>query len=599
MSRVDPHARLPSVAEGDDAALAEQLDRYQHLLDSGNDTQRMQFLQQHPELISYCKQLDALCGLAYSATDARMDAANEPAEQRMPLGSSAASSDSPPGETFPRPFGKFELLEEIGRGGMGVVYKARQRDLDRLVAVKMILPSRIPSGAELRRFYREAKSAGCLKSPYVIEVYELGEHDGQHYFAMPYIEGGNLADLTERQRMPADDAARLLAQVADGVQCLHEHGLVHRDLKPSNILLDPAGRPYVADFGLAKFCAGRPCDTRTGTVVGTPGYMAPEQAAGRIHEVSPASDVFSLGAILYHMLTGQPPFAAATPWETVLQVIEADPVSPRQLDRSIPYDLELICRRALEKDPTLRYSSAGAMGEDLRRFLRREAIEATAGNFWHRLRRWARNQPALAAHWIGLGVLATVVQTRYIYRSGDEMYHGRVIGTIALWAVVSLILQRLVQRSDSKEHPNIVEQPAVEDAANRSGKLSASVAVSKSDPGLRAIDHADWARFAWATCDVILLTLILWTIAAPVAPLLIGYPVLIAAAGMFFRVRLVTFTTTVCALACSALIWRRADLQMPIHYALLLILQLIVLGGIVAYQIRRIRILNRYFQRQV
>jgi eukaryotic-like serine/threonine-protein kinase len=277
-------------------------------------------------------------------------------------------------EDLPRPFGDFTLLEEIGRGGMGAVYRARQASLHRTVAVKLI------HRGERARFQFEAEAAAKLDHPNIVPVHGVGEQDGQPYLCMKYVEGTTLARLVADNPLPPREAARYVAQVARAVHYAHENGILHRDLKPANVLIDRQGRPYVTDFGLAKQVGG-PQLTATNAILGTPSYMPPEQASGCRGKLSPASDVYSLGALLYELLTGRPPFRAATPVDTLLLVLDTEPVPPRQLNPRVDRGLELICLKCLQKHADLRYSSAAALADDLDRFLNGETPSVWSGKF--------------------------------------------------------------------------------------------------------------------------------------------------------------------------------------------------------------------------
>lgn len=290
---------------------------------------------------------------------------------------------------LPRRVGDYELISELGRGGMGVVYRARQLSLGRTVALKMILRGELASPAEISRFRGEAEAAARLDHPNIVSIFEVGAQGGQPFFSMQYVAGTTLAQRLVSGPLPAGEAAALLIPVCRAVAAAHRAGVLHRDLKPSNVLIDNAGRPYVTDFGLAKQIdngdgggdARAGSLTHSGAILGTPGYMAPEQAAGQRGAIGPATDVYSLGAILYAMLTGRPPFQAATPVDTLLLVLEQDPPLPRILNPQADPDLELIALKALQKPADLRYATADALADDLEAFLRHEPISARSSQF--------------------------------------------------------------------------------------------------------------------------------------------------------------------------------------------------------------------------
>lgn len=292
------------------------------------------------------------------------------------------------GPHLPRQIDDYILLEEIGRGGMGVVYRARQASLDRIVALKMILQGRLASALDIARFQSEAESAARLDHPHIVPVYEVGTFEDRPYFSMKLIEGTTLAKRLADGPIPNREAAEILLPVCRAIADAHRRGVLHRDLKPSNILIEPDGTPYVSDFGLAKRISvgNEPGDapatlTQSGAILGTPGYMAPEQAAGKRGDVSTLTDVYSLGAVLYALLTGRPPFQASSPVDTILLVLEQDPVPPRVLNPKADSDLEMIALKCLQKPADLRYASADALADDLEAYLHNEPIAARSSHF--------------------------------------------------------------------------------------------------------------------------------------------------------------------------------------------------------------------------
>ncbi|HEY7311843.1 MAG TPA: serine/threonine-protein kinase [Gemmataceae bacterium] len=290
----------------------------------------------------------------------------------------------------------YEILDELGRGGMGVVYRARQVKADRVVALKMLLAGAYASATELARFRTEAEAVARLQHPHIVPIYEVGEHEGRPFFSMEFCGGGSLSDHLDGTPFPPREAARWIEVLARAMHAAHQKGIVHRDLKPANVLLTEDGAAKITDFGLAKKL-DEVGQTNTGAVIGTPSYMAPEQAGGRSREIGPATDVYALGAILYELLTGRPPFKAATALDTILQVVNTEPVPPRRLQPHVPRDLETVCLKCLAKSPAKRYATAADLADDLRRWLRHEPIRARPVGAVGRALKWVRRKPGMAA----------------------------------------------------------------------------------------------------------------------------------------------------------------------------------------------------------
>jgi serine/threonine protein kinase/Flp pilus assembly protein TadD len=306
-------------------------------------------------------------------------------------------------------FGDYDLLEQIGRGGQGVVFRARQKSLNRTVALKVISLGQWASDAHLKRFRREAEAAARLEHPCIVPIYEVGERDGSCYFSMKFVEGGQLDEVAKHEPLPMRHAAELIAKVARTVHYAHEHGILHRDIKPGNILLDQKGEPHLTDFGLARLIESESTVTRTLEVLGTPSYMAPEQAVGNNAAISSVTDVYGLGAVLYQLLTGQPPFAGGTTYETIKLLLDSEPSSPRLLNPKVNRDLSTICLKCLEKDPDRRYPSALALAEDLEHWLKHEPIQARRTGVFTRGKKWVRRNPTSALLAASLIALAAAV----------------------------------------------------------------------------------------------------------------------------------------------------------------------------------------------
>jgi eukaryotic-like serine/threonine-protein kinase len=540
-----------------------------------------------PSLAEYRDRFPAADGCLKAAFALAAGASNTSAKTVTMVDSSAtagAQSLSGMGPIFGL-IGDYEVLEEIARGGMGVVYKARQRGANRLVALKMILAGQMASAAERERFLREAELAANLDHQHIVPIYDVAEFQGCPYFSMKLVEGESLSDQIKALRRSGArhdpvTSARLMTTIARAVQYAHERGFLHCDLKPSNILLDREGRPYVTDFGLAKRASEDSAVSLSGAIMGTPSYMAPEQASGARKGLRATTDVYGLGAIFYELLTARAPFRAETVPETVVAVLERDPVPPRELCPDVPRELETICLKCLEKSPHDRYESAAALADELDRYLQGEVIDATT--LIPRLRRWNRREPELVARLGGLLLVALIAQFNYYVLSPnpDFWHHYTIQGVLALWAISAVIFQAML----------------------RSGWQS------------------DKVRVLWSAADIAFLTIEIklfeqFLIASPVSKivhvettLLVGYPLLIAASGLWWRVKLVWLTT---GLAMSAYIWLYIDAALrwqagrftwnpspDLEHPNIFLASLFLTGFVVARQVKRILLLSRYYEQR-
>jgi serine/threonine-protein kinase len=370
---------------------------------------------------------------------------------------------------FPAMIAGYEIMGVLGRGSMGVVYKARQRGLGRVVALKVVRYAEHSSPEEIARFRTEAIAVAALQHPNIVQIYEIGEHDDHPFFSLEHVECGNLARKINGTPQPPVEAARLVQALADAMEYAHTRGIVHRDLKPANILLTPSGEPKISDFGLAKRLEDDAGQTQSGSILGSPGYMSPEQAEGRIRDVGPRSDVYGLGAILYDLLTGRPPFRAASVLDTLDQVRTHEPIVPSEFQSKLPRDLETICLKCLQKDPSQRYAKSGALGEDLRRFIAGEPILARPVGRGERVWRWCRRNPVLAALGGSLALL--------------------LLG----WSVTSTLLFRLARSNERAAIQSAALARDNESLARRNAEIAVSNSEAARTNAARARRSADLA----------------------------------------------------------------------------------------------------------
>ncbi len=490
------------------ALLDQLIHEYLQQVDEGQAPDRAAMLARHPELATelaaFFEDQDRIARFAerlrFEETVGLAQPGDAPIDAEGPAGGLPRSV---------RYFGRYEILEEIARGGMGIVYKARQSRLDRIVALKMILSGQLASSADVARFYSEAQAAANLEHSGIVPIYEVGHYGGQHYFSMAYIEGESLAARLARGPLPEREAARLVQQLCQAVEYAHQRGVIHRDIKPANVLIDADGRPRITDFGLAKQAGGDNGLTATGQVLGTPSFMPPEQASGNLAGVGKAADIYALGAVLYAAVTGRPPFQAPSPVETLLQVRELDPPPPRVLNPTVSRDIETICLKCLEKEPQRRYGSAAEMAEDLRRLLADEPILARRQSPVTHAMRWLRKRRAAV-----LLVLATTAAAVVLVIGGWEFSRSREqsrLGKLQLRTNRQTLVAEMLDAKDQPAAPNFPvpnSQPVEVPQGNYQVRLSSPGMVSETylvDIGAREFASADvWLenRYLWPPLEM-------------------------------------------------------------------------------------------------
>lgn len=543
-------------------------------VENGETPDRQELLDAHPDLaddlVEFFRNHDEICGNFNQTPDNKSsvddsDARNHPS-------TIARSIDELDADTNREVTGKirsnnklvgnYRILEEIDRGGMGIVYRAMDEKLQRIVALKMIRSGRLASESDIQRFNAEARAAAKLDHPGIVAVHEVGSFEGQPYFSMAFVEGTNLASFLKSRKLSVEEACTLIKQIALAIDHAHENGLVHRDLKPANILMDSQNNPRITDFGLAKSLDKDEGLTGTGEILGTINFMAPEQAAARNDQVDRMTDVYSLGAMLYFLCTGRPPFETDNPVDTLLQILDSEPVSASKVNPKVPTDVASICMRCLEKDPRNRYQTAQELVAELDRFLMGEPVDATKSNLLTRFRKWSRREPSLAGHLIGLLLIECTRVLDYFYKvlsSGGVWIEYLKYSIIILsWAVACVVLQKLQNRFPF---------------------------------------HEQKIKFGWAITDIGFLTAILLLVEGSVGPLYMAYPLVIVVSSLFFRVRLVSFATGLCILSfLIVFLTRQTGDDEYFHYGIIGLASIITIGYVMSLLVYRIRLLNRLFE---
>lgn len=525
------------VDEEFDPEVIEFLEKHCDALQAGEPVSIPQeYLNKYPELEQLVHCVELLESFAVG-----------PAATKSPESAHKQSLSSSMMQQLPRIFGAFCLEEEIGRGGMGVVYKARHLTLNTYFALKTIRACEFASDEEVRRFFQEARAASRMRHPNIVSVHDAGEQDGIPFLVMTYIDGCTLTECLEPGKVDFDQLTEIMIQVGNAVDYLHGQGIVHRDLKPSNIMIDEDGVTHVADFGLAKVFGGDGERTVSGTILGTPAYMAPEQAWGKVDDVCPQSDIYSLGAVLYELLTGRTPFQEEIALDQLLRLRDSEPKPVRKLNPKVPVALEKICMRCLERKPKYRYESAKELAEDFHRFAEGESLAVQSLGVWAIVRRWCRREPALAVHLIALLFITVIVQARASLSPEPSPSHLIIMQTLGVWLGLSILYQKLINR------------------------------------------EWHYVRRTWIATDAALFTVAVANARGPFESLIVGYALLIVASSMWYKPRLVAVTTAATVISYCILLTFRGSEETPAHYPYLVTGVLVVTGGIVISLVRRIR----------
>jgi serine/threonine-protein kinase len=419
--------------------------------------------------------------------------------------SCSKSSDS---SRFLSDWDAYEILDEVDRGGMGIVYRARHKELNRIVALKIIRSGEFANGNQIARFRREAQIAAQLVHPGIVPIYEIGERNNLIYYTMAFVEGCPLLELARSPTLSIAAKVQLVYQLTQALQYAHGQGVAHRDIKPSNILIDLHGSPILIDFGLAKSTHGESDLTQSGAMLGTPSYMAPEQIQHHHDHDLRLSDIYSLGAVLYHLLVGRPPFVGPTSFDIMLQLKDRQPVRPSRLNRQVDRELDTICLRAMEKIPSERYATAAEFGRDLERWINGSAVSSPTKSPWVRWIRWWKQEPGLVSHAVAISVVILVVLLSHLL--GYSLAHLPTQLTVLLtWLLICFPLQRWILQSKDTIVPAIL----------------------------------------WGLIDLFCVSWLIATAGPPRSLLLVAYPLMITASALFYRTRFVILMTTACVLA--------------------------------------------------
>lgn len=520
--------------------------------EQGKGVSTDKFIEQHPDHAEELKEFFQL----HRGMRSGMQSAATTEQNPQQSTNKFPTLDSSPIGNVPFDLGDYEVLEEIDRGGMGVVYRARHKPLDRTVALKVIRSGELARQEEIDRFLSEAEAAAGLSHPGIVPIHEIGTMHGLVFYTMAYIEGKSLAQLVESKELTPLDAVKIVHKLCDAVDYAHSRGVYHRDLKPANVLVNDQGQPIIIDFGLAKMEYRNDSLTATGQILGTPAYMAPEYAAGKCDTVGPELDVYSLGAILYCLCAGQPAFSGPSPFDVLMQVLDRRPALPSRSNKQVTRQIDYVCMRSLEKDPSERYRTAKELAKDLERVIADQPIDVPKIDWTQRLANWWQREPTLVAHVAGIGATTLIVLIAHLIRNEESQPFPYRMLLLLGWLVLSYVLQFWVNRSSSRHLPIL----------------------------------------CWLSIDVFIYTTLITFAGEPRSVLLIGYPMMIVASSLFYQRRFV-FTTTVLScvgFAVLGVLFPKSDFP-KWDFSLIFLCGLAVICLCLLSIIRRVRGLSRFY----